>query len=356
MLYDGNGSTQSITGVGFQPDLLWGKVRNDTYDPVMTNSISGTGKYLITSSTAIEASNANGITSFDSDGFSVGSQEEWNPSLTVEDDMVVWSWLAGGAPTADNDNTSGAMDANSVSLNGSLQSSYTPSGSPSIYPTRMSINTTAGFSIISYTGNDTDGATVPHGLASKPDLIIVKALPSATNWPVYNSPQGATKTIWLDEDDDEGTGDSYWYDTEPTASVFSLGRSSQTNNTVDYISYVFHSVEGYSRIGKYEGNGESSDDAPFAYCGFRPAWVMIKGLETDVRYWMMYDNKRSPYNVVDDYLRADSNAAESAGSSEALDFVSNGFRIRTDQTQINPNEPCLFLAFAEAPFKYALAR
>ena len=242
------------------------------------------------------------ILSLTSDGFTCDNNAATGGGNASGSTLAGWFWKASGSTSA---NTDGTISST------------------------VSVNATAGFSIVSYTGNDTNGATIGHGLSSKPDLIIVKALAGATNWPVYNSTRGATKTIWLDGGGGEGTGDGYWYNTEPTASVFSVGRSSQTNNTAAYIAYCFTAIEGYSRVGQYTGN---QTFYPFAYLGFRPQFLLIKGA-TYSSDWHLFDNKRIGYNYNNYDLTPSENNIEL--TDEELDFVSNGFRIRTNAANIN---------------------
>jgi hypothetical protein len=200
--------------------------------------------------------------------------------------MVVWSWLAGTAPTADNSATSGAMTANSVALDGSLQSSYTPSGTPSIYPTKMSINTTNGFSIISYTSpNSSSDETIPHGLSQAPDMVIIKNLDSTFNWDVWSPDLQSGYDLRLNTDDAETA--SRWSTTDPSASLITLKDTYEVNGTDDYVAYCFHSVEGYSKVGSYTGNGNA--DGTFIY---RIQTSICDGKRiAGVNNWVMTDSK-----------------------------------------------------------------
>ena len=267
-----------------------------------------------------------------------------------------------GAPTADNDNTTGAMDANSVSLNGSLQAAYTPSGSPTIYPTRMSIDTTSGFSVVSYSGNSVAGATIPHGLSQTPNMVIFKRLTYSGNWIVGSDQLGGGTTPWeyyLDLAETAAQADfNFFNDAAPTSSIIALSDAGAINydNTISgngtYIAYFFHSVEGYSKVGSYTGNGNA--DGTFTYTGFRPAFVLIKRT-TGVQSWMMADNKISPYNPTEDMLRPNSSDAEQDGNT--WDILSNGFKPRLTGNSVNADgDTYLYLAFAESPFKYSNAR
>ena len=223
----------------------------------------------------------------------------------------------------------------------------------SIAATRLSANTTSGFSIIAYDGNNTSGATVGHGLSETPELIIIKNLEASVDWIVYSEPVGPTKGLQLN-----GTGDAYDYaayfnDTAPTASVFSLGDYSGVNAVEDMIAYAFHSVEGYSKVGSYTGNGNA--DGTFVYTGFIPAYLMIKRTDS-AKSWFIHDDKRSTYNVIDgETVKADTNGAEVSDTGMAADFDSNGFKLRTADDGYNDGT-YLYLAFAKSPFKYANAR
>ena len=332
VLYTGTDSSNAITGVGFSPDLLSIKNRTSAEGGLVFDVNRGQN-YLQTSQAAGQGDGSAFFTSLDSDGFTVtGTDGSANAS---GDDYVAWNWLGANGTTA---NTTGTIDST------------------------VSANTTAGFSIITYTGvYPQDPATIGHGLSQKPELVIIKRTDAGANWWIVGSDE---LTSWdyymgLNATNAQASG-GYFESTAPTASVIELrndGDASVNGNGNTYVAYAFHSVEGYSKVGSYTGNGDAAADAPFVYCGFRPAWVMIKRFEGASQNWIMYDNKRSAYNVVDDYLEANTNDTEETDSSEDLDFVSNGFRIRTDQTQINPGGAgCLFMAFAEAPFKYSNAR
>ena len=352
VLYTGATAPNNVTGVGFSPDLFWNKSRTGTYQHMLYDTVRGVTKYLVSNDIDAEATDVNSLTSFDSDGVTLGSSGSSNATSIP---YVGWNWKAGGAPTADNDNTTGAMDANSVSLNGSLQSAYTPSGSPTVYPKRMSINTTAGFSIATFTGNQTSGATVGHGLSQAPEMVIVKGTTFADGWGVYHFPgMGNTHGILLNSDVAEIDSVSYWNDTTASASVFSLGDDTMINKTDQtMLAYCFHSIEGYSKVGKYTGNENA--DGTFIYTGFKPAFVLNKDT-TGANSWQIVDNKRNAYNLADNRLVPNSTAAAST-NVDCYDFVSNGFKIRTADGNFNTNNNVyIYIAFAESPFKTSNAR
>jgi len=348
VLYTGNGSTQSITGVGFQPDIVWIKDRTATESHMLYDAVRGAEETIMPNQTAIEFNTGDRLSSFDSDGFSLGNNDAVNKNT---DAIVSWNWLAGGTPTADNDNTTGAMDANSVALNGSLQAAYTPSGSPSIYPSKMSINTINGFSIISYTSPDSSSdETIPHGLSQAPDMVIVKNLDTTYNWDVWTPDLQSGYDLRLNTTDAETA--SRWSTTDPSASLITLKDTYEVNGTDDYVAYCFHSVEGYSKVGSYTGNGNA--DGPFGYIGFRPSFVLIKSTSSGTN-WMMFDSKREGYNVDNDALEANTTDAES--TTDFIDMVSNGFKVRNSHSDVNTStHTYIYLAFAAYPFKFAPAR
>jgi hypothetical protein len=325
VLYNGNGSTQSITGVGFQPDWVWLKSRSNAYHNYVFDVIRGTGKQLYTNLTNEEFTSSGTLTSFDTDGFSLGNSANAdinNSSAT----FVAWNWLAGGSVSADNN------------TNGSITST-------------VSANPSAGFSIVTYTGNGTSGATVGHGLGVKPSLLIVRRRPTTSNWTVYHSSVGATKRLVLDSTAGATAGTGFWNDTEPTSTVFSIGNDGGTNSTTNntYVAYCFAEVEGYSKFGSYTGNGNA--DGPFVYCGFRPAFVLTKNTNaTNVDDWSIEDATRDTYNLADASLRPNSDSIED--SAATIDILSNGFKVRTGNShRINfSGEVFIFAAFASSPF------
>jgi len=352
VLYTGNGSTQSITGVNHQPDFVWIKDRTDTYGHILHDVIRGTQNYLSTSTTGTEQPQANGLVSFDTDGFSVGS---WAAVNNNTDSLVGWNWKAGGTPTATN--TAGAGNAptsGSVMIDGVASTTALNGDIPA---TKISANTKSGFSIVSYTGTGATNPTVNHGLTKTPEFIILKDRDSNQNNNNWN--------IWHK---DAGDGDDYGYFTNAAFpsngsaqvigtdnNVFTLKPNLVTSNESgdNYIAYLFHSVEGYSKVGSYIGNG--SADGTFAHTGFRPAWIMIKKSSAAGTSWQMYDNKRDIDNVVENRLIAEGANAEGVGSDK-VDFLSNGFKLRENATTTNHAATYIYLAFAESPFKNSNAR
>jgi hypothetical protein len=316
VLYTGTGATLSITGVGFQPDWVWIKNRPDVRDHQIYDSVRGVTKVIGSDRTSAEATVANGLTAFGSDGFTLGSDANVNDS---GDSHVSWNWLAGGTGVS---NTQGSIAST------------------------VSANTTSGFSIVSYTGNATAGATVGHGLGVAPDVVICKQTGGANDWMSYHSVLGNTKSMRLNATDAVQTATTYWNDTSPTSIVFSLGSDTKGNASSTMIAYCFAEKKGFSKFGSYTGNG--STDGTFVYTGFKPAFVMAKRTDS-TSGWGMYDNKREPFNVMDVRLLANTSGADDTSSDNNLDFLSNGFKWRT-ASGWNASASYIYMAFAENPF------
>jgi len=322
-LYTGNGSTQDIGGIGFQPDWVWLKNRTDAgNDPVSIDSVRGVTKEITTNTELAEVTNADGLTAFGSDGFSVGDDDMYN---TNAENFVSWNWLAG---------TSFSNDASSTSV-GSIDSAG-------------SVSTTSGFSIIGYTGTGGNG-TVAHGLGVVPSMIIFKNRSTTNNWNVFHKTLGNGKFIRLNDNGAAGNTGRF-NSTSPTSSVFSVGVNGATAVNGDgnsIIAYCFAEKKGYSKFGSYEGNG--ANNGPFVYLGFRPAFLLLKNADAGGK-WVMFDTKRDPFNVVGGRLFASVDTNELTGSN-FLDINSNGFKILTGDTDHNGNNKTnIYMAFAENPF------
>ena len=353
---DNGDNTWSKTGVGFQPDLVLVK-RRESGNNWWTDSLRGVNSQISSSTTTIYTLN-NNITSFDSDGFSLGDDLGHNASGGT---YVAWCWKAGGAPSGSTSttgsakriNTSGTQDDTSCSA---LATAATNAGASNVItPTLMSINQAAGFSIVKYVGEFAN-RTIPHGLNSAPEMIIVKNLDDTRDWVVYQHEMSSDpKTDHLHLNLTEAVDDyPFWNDTAPTSTVFSIGAYSAVNKDGDsIIAYCWHSVEGYSKFGSYVGNG--SADGPFVYCGFRPAFVMVKRTDA-TNSWCILDNAREAFNPVDKYLLADDAGSEGT-SGLTFDFLSNGFKLKTSSAAVNASGGTyIFMAFAEQPFKFSNAR
>jgi hypothetical protein len=329
VLYTGNGSTQSITGVGFQPDWVWMKPRSNADDHVLVDAVRGTGNYLFSNLTNAEITGqTTRLTSFDSNGFSLGSNGSVNTNNYT---YVAWNWKANGAGSS---NTQGTITST------------------------VSANTTAGFSIVTYTGNNTLAQSVGHGLGVAPSMIIVKSRSNATNWLVWHSTISINSTLLLNTTGAEITGlTGIWGSATPTSTTFGLNRLDTDNNRngQTYVAYCFAPVAGYSAFGSYTGNG--STDGPFIYTNFRPKYVLIRP-SSAVDSWQVEDAARSPFNTVNDQLFPNTSDAEQVDSATRnTDFLSNGFKLRGTNGGVNGNGTTyIYAAFAEFPFKYTLAR
>ena len=317
-LYTGTGSSNAITGVGFQPDWVWIKCRDDTHNHQVFDVVRGVHKRMRTDTDGAETESSESLKSFDSDGFTLGTQANVNnPSNT----FASWNWLASNTTASNTD--------------GSITST-------------VSANTTSGFSIVSYTGNGSTNQSVGHGLSQAPEILITKGRTNVQNWAVYGSVIGVDKRLYLNTTDAVDTLSGYL--PADTSSVINLsGTSSMSNintSSIDYITYAFHSVKGYSKIGTYTGNG--STDGTFVYTGFRPAFVLQKK-SSGTSDWVIYDNKRDPSNVVTQELKPNSSASENSFTN--IDILSNGFKQRADYSYTNNSGATyIYMAFAENPF------
>ena len=324
VLYTGNGSTNAITGVGFQPDFNWLKNRSNTGQHIIVDVVRGMNNIRPDANTAEQSNGSSHQQSLDSDGFTVAGTGA--NSNTNGHTFVSWNWKAG---------TAFSNDASSTSV-GSIDSAG-------------SVNTTAGFSIIGYTGTGS-AATVAHGLGVKPSFILFKNRSRAVNWLVYDKYDGATKFLYLDVTDAVGTDSGHFNDTEPTSSVFSVGGANGTNYSGDnLIAYCFADVQGYSKIGSYVGN--ASTNGTYVYTGFKPAWLMVKK-SAGTGSWFIKDNKRDPGNPAEETLASDSpSSAAGWGAGDDIDLLSNGFKFKDDTANINTNgDAYIYMAFAEQPF------
>ena len=317
VLYTGNGSTQSITGVGFQPDMVWVKNRTSARNNVLVDSSRGVQLQLIPDYTSAENNNADGLTAFGSDGFSVGSALAWNES---SNNMVGWNWKANGGTTSSN-------------TDGSITST-------------VQANTTAGFSIVTYTGDGNASATVGHGLGVAPDIVIAKCRSLSQSWLVWGNNLGFTRMALNQVDADYGNyGVSF---SSSTITLPSPSDNAWSGSGQTYLMYCFKSIEGYSKFGSYTGNGSS--DGTFVYTGFRPQWVMIKRTDS-ADNWIIFDKKRDSYNGVSKMISANLSNAEYDDPTDNLDFVSNGFKLRINNARDNASGGTyIYMAFAENPF------
>jgi hypothetical protein len=325
-VYTGTGSALTVTNSGMQPDWVWIKNRTSAGSSGLWDAIRGVNQRLISNLTNAEDTNS-GVSAFNSNGFSVGTAANYN---TNGNSFIAWQWRASNA--AGVTNTAGTITST------------------------VSASTTSGFSIVTYTGNATAGATVGHGLGVAPSMIIVKSRANATGWVVGHSNLNNGTNPWqwylsLELTAAQGTTSLTWNNTAPTSTVFSLGSGSGTNPSATMVAYCFAPVAGYSAFGSYTGN--ASTDGPFIYTGFRPRFIFGKD-SGGTNNWWIFDSARDTYNVAGKILRPNLSDAE-LDSPPRVDLLSNGFKIRSVNL---PNDATTYIyaAFAESPFKYALAR
>ena len=316
-LYTGNGSTQSITGVGFAPDMVWTKKRSATDFHAINDKVRGALKILFPNTSDAEDTSSGCLTSFDSDGFSLGSNSGFNANTAT---FASWNWFANGSGSSNTD--------------GSITST-------------VSANTTAGFSIVTYTGTGS-AATVGHGLGSAPSVIIQKKTSASATWLVKHPAIGTNGYIRLDSTAASATDSAIWNNADPTSTVFSIGTDSTINASgATSVAYCFAEKTGFSKFGSYTGN--ASTDGPFVYCGFKPAWFLVKKSSASGEDWGLYDNKRNTFNEVDEALFPSATTAET-NVGDGLDFCSNGVKIRDSGGELNTSAATyIFMAFAESP-------
>ena len=334
---NGTNSGRSITGVGFQPDFVWGKARSVAYGHGLYDAVRGTGKLLVTNNTNEEATNFGYgyLSSFDSDGFSTtpgsSSNENWNQTSAT---YVAWNWKTGSTTVT---NTAGSISS------------------------QVRANPTAGFSVVTYTGTGSSG-TIGHGcqvngISKAPSMIIYKRRTGGSDsWIVYHASAGAANSLTLNNTNAvySGGGTYYWGGTAPTPSVFSVATDSAVNTgSSTYLAYCFAEVDGYSKFGKYTGTGAGESNGPFVYCGFRPAFIIVK-VDAGGYNWATMDNERPGYNSISYRIMADVANEETTAGDPQLDFLSNGFKLRAGNA--NYAGTVYYMAFAEAPFKYSSAR
>ena len=319
-LYTGNGTSQSVTGVGFQPDLIWVKERSSTSSHQLVDAVRGVYRRLIPNGTNAESDDSgspNDFNSFDSDGFSILAGGAVNENSQT---YAAWNWLA--------NNTSGSSNTD-----GSITST-------------VSANTTSGFSIVSYTGNGST-ATVGHGLGATVNMVIVKDRTRAgENWVVYHKSLGKDKVIYMNLTNAPDPATDFWGTSTPDSSVFGVKSGNTSNNWSgdNFIAYCFAEKKGFSKFGSYVGNG--STDGAFVYTGFKPAFIIVKRTDS-TSSWDLYDNKRLGYNVKNYGLFPDLSNAES--TTDKIDILSNGFKMRTTTGGNYSGASYIYMAFAEEP-------
>jgi hypothetical protein len=300
VLYTGNNSTLSITGVGFQPDWVWLKRRDSARGHTVYDASRGATYGVYPDLASGQSVGATALTAFNSDGFTVGADDRVSGSGYT---YVSWNWKE---------------------------------------------SATAGFDIVTYTGNGTDDTDISHNLSAVPKMIIVKNLDAADDWQIYHAGNtAAPETDYLVLNETADAADR-WSDEAPTSSVFTLGDADEVNtDTEDYIAYCFAEKQGYSKFGSFTGNGDA--DGPFIYTGFQPAYVFYKVTST-TSDWYIQDNKRLTYNVNNTRLEANNTDAEVTGAADSIDMLSNGFKLRWQSASFNASGATyVYAAFAEAP-------
>ena len=436
-LYSGTGSSQTISGVGFQPDWTWIKIRSGADSHSLEDSVRGANKHLRSDATTAETESGTAqITSWNTDGFVLGSGDgQVNGSSST---YASWNWLAGGtAPaitysvkvvsdsgnkyrfddfgtsavtldlqeggtytfdqsdssnsghplrfstTSDGTHGGGSEYTTGVTTTGTPGSAgaktviTVAASAPTLYyyctqhsgmggqantnstfgssnfsgstQSNVSANTTAGFSIVSYTGNGVSGATVGHGLSTTaPKIVLIKKRSGADSWTMLNTNIDLNKYLKLNGND-AAVSDAMFNNTAPTTSVFTVDADGQVNeNSNTFVAYCFSEVKGYNKFGSYTGNGNA--DGTFIYTGFKPAWIMVK-VTNDGDNWHIIDNKRNPFNAMDSHLFANLTTAETTTSSYDFDMLSNGFKPRSTNNAFNAStKPYVYMAFAENPF------
>ena len=295
MLYTANGAVRNITEADtFQADLVWLKRRNAAVSHHLVDSVRGATKAMYSNTTGAEATDSAGVTGFVTDGFSLGGQGGYNDTGT----FVSWTWKK----------QAGVFD------------------------------------IQTYTGNGS-ARTISHNLGAVPKMMIIKKRNTTAPWSVGHASLGANQVLELDATDAVATDASYWNNTRPTSSVFSVGTDgNQNTDGHTYVIYLFGDKKGMSKMGSYTGNGNVNGN--FIYTGFKPAFILLKG-SANTENWSIYDNKRLGYNVDNNVITSNTNAAEL--TDDNIDLLSNGFKIRRQTGLLNDAQNYIFMAFAEQP-------
>ena len=327
-LYTGNATQRDITNDGnsdMQPDWVWVKCRSAVESHMLYDSNRGVTKDLRSDGNNAENTNAQGLQTFNSDGFQLGTLQNVNFNTKT---MVAWQWKANGGTTASN-------------TDGDITST-------------VQANTTAGFSIVTWSGSSDTNPTIGHGLSAAPTVVISKNRTSGNNWLTgFTEPGFNWNTSYYHLNSTNGkqtnaNGSGFY--AAPTSTTISSGGFNHEEADSNYLAYCFHSVQGYSKLGKYIGNGNAN--GPFIYCGFEPAWILVKLSSANGNGWQIVDNKRNPINTGNGKRLFPNNTnAEASSDSEGFDFLSNGFKLRNASGGGNTNAATyIFMAFAEHPF------
>ena len=327
ILWTGNDTDgRALTNDGnsdLQPDLVWLKNRDAGYNHIWTDSTRGVTKNIYSNLTDAEATVSNKVESFDTNGFTVGYDGSQVPNKSPRT-FVAWQWKANGGTTSSN-------------TDGSITST-------------VQADTTAGFSIVTYTGNGTAGSTVGHGLGAVPAMVIFKCRSDAsTDWRSYHQSISPTNAISFNSGGAAYTGEGFLFTSAFSSTQLKLENEGDVNGASrTYVAYCFAEKQGYSKFGKYVGNGNAN--GTFVYTGFKPAFLAVK-VTDDARDWRMYDAKRDNFNVVEKYLTPNTTGAEGTTSTLNIDFLSNGFKLRGNHVSTNQSgKTFIYMAFAENPF------
>ena len=326
VLYTGTTGAQDITFSGnsdLAPDWLWFKARSAASNHFLFDKVRGALEKVESDRNAAEATSTGSMTAFGTDGFSLGDGGSANDINGVSGTTyVAWGWAANGSGSSNEDGT--------------------------INTIKTSANTTSGFSVLTYTGNGSDNQTLGHGLGIAPKMIFSKRTDTTGNWTMYHDAVGINKVMYLNLSNLPASNTEQ-YRATPSSSVYTVGVGGDINASGgSYVAYCFAEVEGFSKMGSYVAN--ASADGPFVNCGFTPAFVIFFSIAGSGAGRWMLDTARSPFNVADDIVQANTSADEDSGSSYRLDFVSNGFKIRTSSDFNSSGRTIAFAAFAENPF------
>ena len=320
LLYSGTGSSNAVTGVGFQPAMTWIKSYDTVVDHALYDAVRGVERVMYPNTDDADAGASTGLTAFGADGFTVVSEGNVNNGSR---EYASWNWKAG--------TTSGLTGG-------------------TITPSSYSFNATSGFGVYKFTGTGAN-ANIAHGLGKTPKFIIIKNTTDADDWTGYHQHAGNNSFMVMNTSAAEGTGSTLWNDTTPTSTLFYLGANGKTNaSAANMMAYVFADVPGYSKFGGYDGNGDA--DGPYIYTGFKPAYVMAKRIDS-TGYWRILNTKMDTSNPAYHVLFANATDAQGTtpgGTQYDTDFLSNGFKIRTSIASSNANGGrWLYAAFAESP-------
>lgn len=323
--YSGTGSTTSITNDGnsdLQPDWIWIKKRNATASHMIADSTRGTTKYLSSDVSDAESTATNRVTAFNSDGFSLGNAGSVNNGSHT---YVGWQWKCNGGTTSSN--TTGSIT------------------------TTVQANSDAGFNIVTYTGNGSN-SNFGHGMSEQPDMVFVKRRNAAGNWCVWHKDLTSSYYMQLDTTISQQTGP--WDGLDPSSGVVFVYNGALVNgNGDDYVAYIFKSKQGYSKFGRYVGTGSSVNSYAFGpriHTGFKPAWVMVKRKD-GTGNWVIWNHKTGPYNLNDPYVYANEASSEATSTTQGIDFLSNGFKIRNTYNDAGTGGgDYIYAAFAQNPF------